>query len=364
MPWATPKLKDVRMMVRDGVRGNLPGSDANVPNSLLRVMCDAMAALAHLCLQYLDWLAKQLLPDSAETEWLDRHGQIWLTNADGTKGRKMATLALGSVSATGQPGVIVPTGSILANAPTFGSQTLYETLETILVNITPTPVKIRALDPGTAGNMTGGEIISFNPPINGVDRNAIVVSLGGGTDTETDDELRARVLQRIQQPPMGGDKTDFEAWVMQVPGVTRAWCNPLESGIGTTTTRFMMDDLRADNYGIPLAEDVATVEAYLDTKRPVAVKDAYVVAPIPFPLSITINQLVVDENSTRMSIEDSLKQMLYNKAIPGGTIYASWVEAAISDAVGVDHFEMVFTTQPMPSPGHLAILGSVIYAGG
>jgi uncharacterized phage protein gp47/JayE len=72
-----------------------------------------------------------------------------------------------------------------------------------------------------------------------------VVQLTGGTDQETDDELRLRVLTRIRQPPMGGDADDYVAWALAVPGVTRAWCSPLEMGIGTVTVRVMCDDLRA-----------------------------------------------------------------------------------------------------------------------
>src|ERR1700747_2778641 len=108
MPWTTPLLRDVRSLVRDAVAASLPGADANVPNSVLRVMSDAMGALCHLTLQYIDWLALQLLPDTAETEWLDRHGQIWLVNADGTLGRKLATLASGSATFTGTLGAVVP----------------------------------------------------------------------------------------------------------------------------------------------------------------------------------------------------------------------------------------------------------------
>ena len=63
MPWATPTLRDVRSAVRDAVNGRLPGADANVPNSVLRVISDAMGALCHLVLQYVDWLSRQLLPD-------------------------------------------------------------------------------------------------------------------------------------------------------------------------------------------------------------------------------------------------------------------------------------------------------------
>src|SRR5215470_8767132 len=102
MPWATPTLREVRELVRDNVRGSLPGADALVPNSVLRVMSDNQGALCHLTLQYLDWLALQLLPDTAETEWLDRHGQIWLVNADGTTGRKVATPAVGVANFIGQ----------------------------------------------------------------------------------------------------------------------------------------------------------------------------------------------------------------------------------------------------------------------
>ena len=52
MPWYTPTLSQVRGFVRDNVRAKLPGSDATVPNSVLRVLSDVMGALCHLTLQY------------------------------------------------------------------------------------------------------------------------------------------------------------------------------------------------------------------------------------------------------------------------------------------------------------------------
>jgi uncharacterized phage protein gp47/JayE len=360
MPWSTPTLRRVRETVRDDLTASLYGA-VMVGNSVLRVVGDAMAGLAHHTLRYIDWLALQLLPDTAETEWLDRHGDIWLVNADGTVGRKLPTYAIGSVEITGNVGVVVPIGSTLN---TLGVEGQFETLEQVNVGSSATPVRVRAIDPGSQGNLANGASLSFNPTINGVDREATVVLLAGGTNIETDEELRFRVLQRIQQPPMGGDATDYEAWALRVPGVTRAWSSPLEMGMGTCTVRFMMDELRADNNGgFPLAEDVVVVEDYLDTVRPVAVKDIFVEAPVPYPINLHIGQLVPDTGATREAIELSLRDMLFEKAIPGSTIYESWVESAIADAVGVDHFELVFSTTQMPSPGHLGILGSVIYAG-
>ena len=357
MPWITPTLKEMRSLVRDQLRGRLPGVDANVPNSVLRVISDGQGALAHLTLQYIDWLAQQLLPDSAESEWLDRHGRIWLGNADGTRGRKLATLASGIVMVTGSAGVVMSAGTRLRAATGFE----YETLKQIVVGSTDTPVEVRALDPGEDGNLLPGTIIAFTPTAPaGLDQTTEVQILDGGTDEETDDELRARVLLRIQQPPMGGDKTDYVEWALAVPGVTRAWCGPLEQGIGTVTIRFMMDDLRIN--GLPTQNDVDTVAAYIDTKRPVAVKDFFCVAPLPYPLNFYISDLSDDTEDVRASIEQNLKAMFFEKAYPGSTFYRSWADEAISNAIGEAFHELTFVTTFMPAPGYLPVLGSVIYS--
>jgi len=77
-------------MVRDDVTIALNGA-AMIGNNVLRVMSDGMAGLAHLNLRFIDWLALMLLPLTAEGEWLTRHGDIWLVNADGSTGNKAAT---------------------------------------------------------------------------------------------------------------------------------------------------------------------------------------------------------------------------------------------------------------------------------
>ncbi|VIO80120.1 baseplate J/gp47 family protein [Bradyrhizobium ivorense] len=367
MPWTTPTLKDVRRLTRDYVTSQL-GAKSLIPNSVLRIMSDAKAGLAHLVLLYIDWLSKQLLPDTAETEWLDRHGQIWLVNADGSKGRKAATYAQGRVTLTGMQGIIVPNATNLTSAAGIG----YETTEQITIDADPTPVDVICLSAGVVGNLDEGDVMTVADGIPGVDGDATVVSMTGGTDTETDEQLRARVLFRIQQPPMGGDANDYVAWAMAVPGVTRAWCSPLEMGMGTVTVRFMMDELRSSTDGFPLVEDLNTVARYLDRMRPVAVKDFFVVAPIPEPVDFTIHALTPDLASTRAAIEVSVREMLERSAAPAHaidgvaqaaqTIYAAWVSEAILDASGVDSFRLEMTDHVMPSPGHMAVLGSIIYA--
>ena len=355
MPWSTPTLRDVRSIVRDNVRASLPGADASVPNSVLRVLSDNQGALCHLTLQYLDWLALQLLPDTAEHEWLDRHGDIWLVNFDGTTGRKMATFATGTVSFTGTSGTVVPLGARLEG----GQNVAYETTAEITIGTVPTEAPVRALDAGSIGNVAAGETLSLSSSVPGADSGVTVVALDGGTDTETDDQLRSRILQRIRNPPMGGSEADYVTWALAVPGVTRAWAAP-EQGPGTITVRFLMDDLRADDDGWPTSADIQTVADYIDRKRPVTVMGTYVVAPIKQFIDITVLDLV--PASAEGAVEASIREMLFAKAAPGQTIYAAWVSYAIMAAPGVESFTLVTTSDyVMPSLGHMAVLGTLLF---
>lgn len=356
MPWDTPSLREVRQLSRDYAASYLPGADASVGNSVLRVLLDDNGGLAHLNLRYLDWQRLQLLPDTAETEFLDRHGQIWLG------GRKTATFAAGYADVTGIAGTIVPKATRWQG----GGGVTYETLAQIVVGSAETEINVRALTAGAAGNLEAGAKLGLSTAISGLDGTATVTGISGGVDQEDDDSLRDRVLFRIRRPPMGGSNDDYVRWARNVPGVTRAWNAPLEMGIGTTTIRFMMDVDRSnpspDIDGFPFPEDVATVAAYIDSVRPVAVKDLFVEAPIPFGIDFTITDLANDSTATQAAINASVKQMLKERAVPGRPVWKSWITEAVSQAIGEDHHENDFVTTAMPSNGHLAVIGTITFA--
>jgi uncharacterized phage protein gp47/JayE len=357
MPWTTPTLRAVRENVRGEITASL-GRASFIGNSVLRVIADATAAVCHLTLRYIDWLSFQLLPDTAEHEWLDRHGDIWLVNADGTVGRKVGTFASGEVTVTGTQGMIVPLATRMLGSDNWP----YETTAQIVVDDIGVSVPVRALNSGIGGNKNDGDILIFETGISGVDGEAPVVIIDGGVDAETDDELRERILRRIQQPPQGGAAYDYEAWALAVSGVTRAWCAPLEMGMGTVTVRFMMDDLRADNDGFPTAADIETVAAYIETKRPVSVKDCFVLSPLPQPIDFNIFNLNPDTEAIRAAIEGSIQEMLYTVSAPGQTIFAAWKYGAVIGAPGVISFNLETNDDDiMPTPGHLAVLGDIFY---
>eukprot|EP01037_Dinobryon_pediforme_P018401 gene18401-18670_t len=349
--------RDIRALGRDNVVAGL-NIGASIPNSVLRILTDSNSGLAYLCLKYIDWLSNQLLPDTAESEWLDRHGNIWLG------GRKQATFAALSATFSGTQGAVIPLGTVL-NIGNFG----FETTANITIGARATAGPIQALVAGSVGNLATGSTLSLGiaiPNVNGTATVSAVVS--AGIDEEIDDDLRIRVLDRIQKPPMGGDADDYVQWALSLPGVTRAWCSPLEMGIGTVTLRFMMDKVNAANGGFPTHADISAVAAYLDTVRPVTVKDRFVCAPIPELIYCTVQGLSPDSLSNRAAVQNSITAMLNDKAAPAfalngikqpaQTIYAAWVSDAILNTPGIDSFTLIMNDHVMPNNGALATFGS------
>ena len=143
----------------------------------------------------------------------------------------------------------------------------------------------------------------------------------------------------------------------------------LLAGIGTVTLRFMCDDLRASSGGLPTTADIAAVQAYVDTVRPVTVKEFFVVAPVFQPINFTVTNLTGDSVALRNAITVGVSKMLLQRARPAyalngvlqsaTTIPAAWISEAIYTAVNGAFFDLTVADTPPVSNGSLAILGTV-----
>jgi uncharacterized phage protein gp47/JayE len=346
MPFNLPDLPTVRRQNRDNLAAFLPGADASVPNSALRVLSDQNAGGAYLNLKYLEWLARNFLPDLAEAGWLDRWANILFG------GRKAATFASGTITVTGTPGVKLAAGSLLSTSD--GVQ--YQTAADVYLSGTATPVAVSCLTAGAIGNRDAGALLSLSVAVSNVNAQATAVVIDGGADTEGDEDLRVRILLRIRNPPMGGCATDYEQWTLSLPGISRVWIAPMEMGVGTVTVRFACDVLRAARDGLPTADDLALAKAYLDTVRPVTVAELFVLAAIPQGIVPRILNLSNDTPSTRLAIAAALQAMLLEKAAPGQTIFACWISDAVTEAVGDATFDLVTGDFVMANAGSIASL--------
>lgn len=349
MPFNRPKLTELVNRIRLGIRSRLTTDELRRADA--EIYGRELAGVAHGLYGNLEWMAKQLIPDTAEEEWLDRWASIWLDEP-----RKVAAASVGSVDVTGSNGVVIPAGTVLVRDD--GAE--YTTDAEVTVAAGVAVLAVTASLAGAAGNDIAGTALSFATPIVGLTSSATVTAaaLTGGADIESDDALRARLLARIKEPPHGGSANDYVNWALEVPGVTRAWVYPLELGAGTVTVRFVRDD---DASLIPNAGEVTAVQDYIDALRPVTAQ-LTVVAPIAAPLDFTI-ALSPGTAAVKAAVEAELADLIRREAEPGGTILISYIREAISLATGeTDHVLTVPAADVTHTTGQMATMGTITWA--
>jgi len=349
MPFSRPQLSELIQRAEADFETRLEGADARLRRSGLAVIARAHSGAVHGLYDFLSFIARQVMIDTAETEFLERWAGVWGVP------RKAASFAEGPLNFTGQDTKVVPLGTQvrLADGALFAT-----TAEATLASGTAT-APARALLPGLDGNIEEGRVLSLAAPVEGVD-SAVTAGIGGltgGADEEDDVALRRRLLDRIQMPPAGGAAFDYVRWALEVPGVTRAWVSPLEMGPGSVTVRFMMDDTYPD--GIPQPADKQAVLDHIFPLRPVTA-DLFVEAPIARPLTFRIQGLFPAAQAVRDAVEAELKDLIRREAVPDGTLLISHIREAISIAAGeFDHRLLAPTDDVAHGIGEIATFGTI-----
>lgn len=84
---------------------------------------------------------------------------------------------------------------------------------------------VESVDFGKDNNLASGTQLTFTSPIAGVDDTAIVQfgEVAGGTDLETDEDLRIRIIDAYQNPIAHFSENDITAQAKKVAGVTRVF---------------------------------------------------------------------------------------------------------------------------------------------
>lgn len=349
MPFVRPTLSDLVERVSSDFVSRLQLTGAMLRRSVVQVMARVIAGAAHSLYGYLDFLSRQIFPDTSEAEYLERQANLFGIT------RNPATYAAGNVVVTGTSGTLVPTGALLQRAD--GTQ--YTTDADVTLSGGTGTVAVTATVAAAAGNADINTVLQFVSPVAGVDANATVTTggLSAGDDPEADAALRIRLLERMQSPPHGGAAFDYIAWAKEVTGVTRAWVYPEELGIGTVTVRFVRDD---DADIIPSAGEVEDVQDYIDARRPVTAT-VTVVAPTPVELDFEI-EISPDNAAVRAAIEAELADLLTREAEPGGTILISHIREAVSVAAGeYDHTLISPVANVTHTTGQIAVMGEITW---
>lgn len=322
MPFNRPSLKDHIERIKSGLEKELTGYSETLRFKFSKILAYVIGGAIHLIYGWLEQIVLMFFANTAVGEFLLNRAATYKIYP------RPATYFVGYAIFKGINGVGVSANKTL-NAEN-GIQ--YLTKESGFISAGQVLIKVEALTAGTIANLVAGQKLTLVSPINGVENEAEISASGliQALDQEDPELLRTRLLQRIQNPPAGGNDADYERWALEF-GATRAWPYPNYMGSGRVGITFVYDT-RDDI--IPTESEVEALRLYVEARRPMCAT-TIAFAPIPKSLPFQI-QVSPDSPEVREAIEAELRDMISRDAKPNGKILLSRIREAISVAAGED----------------------------
>jgi uncharacterized phage protein gp47/JayE len=349
MPWTRPALNDIYQRIITGIESRLTGGVAILRYAVLRIMAKVFAGEIHLNYGYSAFMSKQLFIDTSENTYLDRWAYMWGVQ------RKTGAFSSGEATFTGANTTVIAKGTQVQTA----EGVVYETIAETTISSGSATTTIQCIEVGAIGNFVGGNIQLISP-IEFVDSTVVAGELTGGQDIESDVDLRKRILQRIQTPPMGGAKHDYVRWALEatdVDGVSLgcdgAWCfspedSPVVNG-GIVRVVFRV----AGNNPVPMSPVfIDNGSGYDGRNNPNGNGDMYDYLAERKPVTADLQVFPIDKQDVDMEIEilpytsalaqsvqDKLQELFDNVAAPGSTLLIAQIRDAIMSA-GVTNYSI------------------------
>lgn len=350
MAFTTPDYEAIKAAILRDIANQSPealtGTDSD-----FGVRAAAVAAAIEGLYQHQIWTANQVFPDTADSDYLERHAAL--------RGlaRKKATASTGSIRFSGTVGAAVAVGT---EAKTSGGLLFVTTAAGVVGADGTVEIPARSAEGGADTNVATDTAVTLMAAPSGVLSQAVIVSMLGGTDAETDAGLLDRLLDVLRDPPSGGNAGDYKRWAKSVDGVTQAWVYPLRRGLGT------VDVAVSSSGGLPSPELLAAVQSSIDAVRPVSVKEFLAVSPTPVVVDVTaqirISGVTLDQ--AQSAVETALATY-FSDLEPGDTVYRSQLEAIITGVSGIVDRDLespaanVETTTTLPGGIEWPRLGTV-----
>lgn len=282
-----------------------------------------------------------MFPEWAWGTWLDLHGQ--------QKGvaRKPAGFATGSVTITGTEGTRLPQGFIVCTAATENtSSVLFSLNEEVIIPDTGTKtVGVTAVVAGTGSNVSAGSVVIMAQPVEGVTSITNSAAITGGTEIESDDDYRERIVEAYALADVSfiGNDTDLIRWAKEVTGVGDCIVMPAWDGPGTIKLALI------DNNGTPCTPEKCT-EVYNHIISPNNRQERLlqtgsgtltVVPADTLPMAYVCTGIELDDTTDIATVTKKFKEALkeyYVEAKLDGEVRYVKVVALLAGIAGVEDF--------------------------
>lgn len=366
MSWQTPTLTDLITDQSRAFSAYLPGADAALARNNLAPVAKVIGGGLFELHRFAAWAADQRFVLTCDDDQLDRHGAEMKPAVP----RKAAAKAGGRVTVTATGPITLATGAELLRSD--GAVFIVDA-GLVLTAAGAATCAVTAAVAGADGSTAAGSALTARAGLTGTATFAVDAGgLGGGADLETAEAYRARLLFAKAYPEHGGAPADWLRYTLALPGVTRAYIDPLAAGRGTVVVYPFFDATRPS--GVGLESDRALVAAALATVRPGAGLPV-VRLPRAVPVDVTILGLqpatpeVMDAvraeiartfaaNSRVSGLSEPHPSMPF-LAVPG-SFSRSWIWQAAANASGEQRHSVVAPLMDVSlATGEVAVPGLI-----
>ena len=298
----------------------------------LAVRLYAAAAQIQTLYAYSDWAVNQSFPQTATGEDLDYHAALrGITRKAGTKARGSLRFRL---DAAREDDLTVNKGTVCATAGLVRFVTTKDGV--IPAGELYADIPAEAESVGTSGNAGAETITVMTRAPEGVSGMLNPKAFTGGSGAETDEELRARVLDSFIRLPNGANAAFYELRALSHAGVEAAVVIPRMNGIGTVGVVIAAPE------GVPSEELLQEVQDDLDAVREIAV-DVTVLAPEVQSVAVTAQLLPetgVSFETAKAAAEKAVRA-LFTGALLGKSLYRAAILSAIFETGTVQNVKLL-----------------------
>lgn len=183
---------------------------------------------------------------------------------------------------------------------------------------------------GVLGNQYKGETTSFDTS-GTINLENILLA---GTEIESDEELRKRIIEKLKNPSTSGNANHYRQWALEVEGVGKVKVFPLDDGAGTVTVMVINSNMEIDS-GI-----LEKVKVHIDKLKPIGAT-LKVISPTKLPIRISASVRIRKDTNldkvkelTQNSLDKYLKSMIFE------TDYISYAKLSslLLDIDGIEDF--------------------------
>lgn len=308
--------------IKSDVKIKLPNTSQLLRNSVLMILIESVSGVFYSLQKGLQIVKRDSSVLTANSDRLDEFGNLWgVTRKALTK--TTATFKVYTADATISSGVIFSDDSgyeyASVGVTVIGSGFGLVEVESVLEGYIVTPISI------------------FEP--SGTDYNNIEVSnFIAGQPEEVDSEYKIRILNRIKYKASGGNASDYEAWLLELPNVTKAFVIPNRTAYGEVLLSYLIDGLIPD-----VAFDDQYIKDAINAKKPLTA-NIRIGKPIPKVINLEIklrSVIGVDPTQNRSDVLLELAEVFKEHAMRDTVFYKSYLSEAIIKVVGVDSHNII-----------------------